>query len=104
MGTYIPEMIRTKCFELNEVQFVKVPNDSHTALALQTALELGVEAVYIIGYDGYQENAITQQERALSDENEYLFGEFASYFNGSLSSLTPTRYQNIELKSIYALI
>jgi 4-hydroxy 2-oxovalerate aldolase len=103
MGTYIPNKIRNKSFELKSIDFTGKFTDSHTALALQTALSLQAEKVYMIGYDGYQEGMISTKERDLTDENEYLFQVFNEKIS-PLVSLTPTAYKKLQFDSIYALI
>lgn len=104
MGTYVPGPVREQCFELENVEFTNKIADSHTALALQAALNLGAQEVFVAGYDGYQESAITQIERALVEENEYLFKAFAEYTKRDLLSLTPTRYESLAMKSVYSLV
>ncbi|MEJ2883529.1 aldolase catalytic domain-containing protein [Pedobacter sp. GR22-6] len=104
MGTYIPAPVKDKSFELESVKFPSKAPDSHTVLALQAAADLGVENIYVVGYDGYQETAITQIERMLVDENEYAFKSFSEYYQKDLISLTPTRYENLSIGSIYSLI
>ncbi|MBT1688332.1 aldolase catalytic domain-containing protein [Dawidia soli] len=104
MGTYIPEAIQGKSFELASVDFTDRLRDSHTALALQTALALGVQEVLLVGYDGYQEKTITQLEKGLSDENEFLFNTFTAYGKCTLRSLTPTNYANLPVVSVYAYL
>lgn len=101
MGTYIPSSVRSDTFELPSIDFTKKLNDTHTALALQTAVNLGAEKVFVVGYDGYQSATLSQMERALSEENEYLFTAFKQYFNIALSAVTPTNYKSIPADSIY---
>lgn len=102
MGTYIPPTIKNKSYELAEIGFTEKLKDSHTVLALQTALELGVTNFYLIGYDGYQDSTITQLEKSLSEENESTFRIFKNKTGISLKSLTPTNYLALEVKSVYS--
>jgi 4-hydroxy 2-oxovalerate aldolase len=104
MGTYVPLTAENKTYQLEEISFTNKFKDSHTTLALQTSLNLGVQKIYIVGYDGYIDQDITQKERDLTDENEFLFKEFHTITNINLISLTTTRYKNIEQSSIYNLI
>lgn len=104
MGTYVPSAIMDKSFELESISFTDKLKDSHTALALQTALTLGAEEICLVGYDGYQQKAITQMERTLSDENESLFSAFQKHTNMSLRSLTPTGYKSIPVVSVYSYL
>ena len=104
MGTYIPGPVKDKCFELKHVEFTDKLTDSHTVLALQAAADLGAKQIFIVGYDGYQEASITQIERTLVEENESSFKSFADHFGVNLISLTPTRYENLIVESIYSMI
>ena len=104
MGTYVPAAISNKSFELEKIAFTDRLQDSHTALALQTALVLGAQEIHLVGYDGYQENTITQLEKNLSDENEFLIEAFKKSQGPSLHSLTPTNYKNLPVSSVYSYL
>ncbi|SIR10479.1 aldolase catalytic domain-containing protein [Pontibacter lucknowensis] len=104
MGTYIPEAVVENSFELERIEFSNRLNDTHTALALQAALELGDENVFIAGYDGYIQASISQKEKSLTDENEFLFSSFAQHTGKPLVSLTPTNYKSVAVKSVYSLL
>jgi 4-hydroxy 2-oxovalerate aldolase len=101
MGTYIPEKLKNVAFELKAVTFTDKYHDSHTVLALQTALELKAETIFLVGYDGYPKNTITQKEQALINENEYSFRMVDKLVH--LKSILPSEYQ-IEVTSVYAHI
>ncbi|GAB2643007.1 aldolase catalytic domain-containing protein [Emticicia sediminis] len=103
MGTYVPTSIKDKSFELSSVDFTEKYQDSHTALALQTAIFLKANKVFVAGYDGYFEEAISTKERDLTDENESLFQLFNDKVS-QLVSLTPSVYKNLKNDSIYSLI
>lgn len=103
MGTYIPSKLEEKAFELKKVDFTDKLTDTHTALALQTARELGISQVYLVGYDGYSGAAIGQREQELLRENEYLFAR-AEAAGLTLTSLTATNYKNLEEDSIFAYL
>jgi 4-hydroxy 2-oxovalerate aldolase len=102
MGTYIPQQVRSISYELNKIEFTDRLLDSHTVLALQTALSLGAIEIFLAGYDGYQHDMITQLEKTLSEENEYTFDRFQKETTVKISSITPTAYQNIPVQSVYA--
>ena len=102
MGTYVPAIIKEKTFELENVNLTDKYKDSHTALALQTALILEAQKMYIVGYDGYMNEVVTQKERELTTENNYLFNLISSKLE--LLSLTPTNYKDIKTQSIYAFL
>lgn len=104
MGTYIPAAVEKSSYELDAIEFTDKLRDSHTALALQTAIQLGAQSIYMVGYDGYQENTITQLEKTLSDENEYLFSVFRKQCPIALTSVTPTNYRSMDIKSVYSFL
>ena len=103
MGTYVPASVREKSFELASVDFTDKFKDSHTALALQTAIALKATNVFVAGYDGYQDVIMTQKERDLTDENEYLFSLFTDQVAG-ITSLTPSVYKKLKFNSVYSFI
>jgi 4-hydroxy 2-oxovalerate aldolase len=103
MGTYIPNAVKDKTFELSEIGFTNLFNDSHTTLALQTAIQLGAQKIFVAGYDGYQDFQMTTKERDLTMENEYLFQEYTNQY-GELTTLTPSVYKKLNYNSVYALI
>ncbi|NJN27806.1 MAG: hypothetical protein HC819_18470 [Cyclobacteriaceae bacterium] len=100
MGTYIPERIIDKCFELREMTFTKSLVDTHTAIAIQTAIDLKASRIYLVGYDGYYDN-VSMVERELSAENEELFRKATKTI--SICSLFPTAY-DVDVKSLYSLL
>lgn len=104
MGTYVPAKIHDQCFELENISFTDKLTDSHSVLALQIALELNAEQIYVVGFDGYQEASISQLERTLVDENEALFTAFQDASKFELISLTPTKYKALRSGSVYSFI
>lgn len=102
MGTYVPESVKLNTFELERIDFVKEKYDSHTAIALQTAINLGAVNVYLVGYDGYSNGAAAKKDQELFLENTYLFDSVKSKLK--LTSLLPTEYKVIEIRSIYDLL
>ena len=104
MGTYIPQQLIDKSFELKEVTFSPLYQDSHTALALQTAIELSVKNIYIAGYDGY-DGLINENERILTSENEYLLSQIVSKRPDiEVATITATKYQGVKNLSVYGLL
>lgn len=100
MGTYIPQNLIDKSFELKDVTFTSKFQDSHTSIALQTAIELGAEKVYVIGYDGYSNNEVKTKEHELFIENEFLFSKFKTT-GKEIISLTSTKYEELTINSIF---
>lgn len=104
MGTYVPESLNQKAFELKQISFTDIVKDAHTVLALQTCIDLGIEHIYFTGYDGYMEGNVSQLEKSLSDENESILSDFKIKQKIKLKSLTPTKYKELELTSVYQFI
>jgi 4-hydroxy 2-oxovalerate aldolase len=103
MGTYVPELLANRSFELSEINFTDTYIDSCSAIALQLSLGIQPKIVYVVGYDGYSDAQIGQKEQELFLENEYLF-EKTKPFDLKLISLTPTSYAGLEHHSIFSLI
>ncbi len=99
MGTYIPSQVEDRTYELTEMAFTDKLKDTHTALAIQTALDLGAGSIYAVGYDGYSTGTMNQMERELYKENEYLFEKASPVI--SIQSLFPTAY-SLPVKSIFS--
>lgn len=104
MGTYIPEMLNDCSYELEAINFTDRFDDSHTAIALQTALELGASKIFLTGYDGYSGDTIGKKEQELFLENEYLFEKFKKEHSVPLISITASLYANLEKDSVYSKI
>lgn len=100
MGTYIPDALKSNSFQLSENSFANQFLDSHTAIALQSIIELKSDQIYIVGYDGYQSVYIDEKAKDLLEENQYLFKEFQKKGFNKLISLTPTAYE-LNQNSIY---
>ncbi len=103
MGTYVPDKVACDTFEIKQVNFTKMLDDSHTSLALQACVDLGAIDVFVIGYDGYSEGNSGVKEQELFMENEQLFND-AHAFGLNLHTITPSRYKNLSVDSIYARI
>jgi 4-hydroxy 2-oxovalerate aldolase len=103
MGTYIPKMLEKNAFELTDITFSDLYPDAHTSIALQTVLELGVDKVFLTGYDGYSSDRMTERKQELFRENEYLFAN-AKASGLSLYSITPTKYSGLEEASVYSML
>lgn len=104
MGTYVPPQLKKQSFELEGITFTDLVKDSHTVLALQVAIEAGVERIALVGYDGYGATNITGLERSLELENERLFADFKEATAISMVSLLPSFYQTPSIDSVYASI
>ena len=103
MGTFVPEIILNQTYELSKIDFTNVVKDSHLAIALQTALELDVKDIYLVGFDGYLDGNIQPKDRELFIENNNLFKD-ALKVNLNICSITPSLYKSIPQTSIYKLL
>ncbi len=103
MGTYIPKNLEDVAYQLKEITFIDKFHESVTALAIETALHLGVSEFYFAGYDGYHGD-IQQQELELFNENEYIFKQLKKSTGHKPISITPTLYTELEHQSVFALI
>jgi 4-hydroxy 2-oxovalerate aldolase len=101
MGTFVPNEVENRSFELKNIDYTSNIKDSHTALALQICIDLGVKEVMIIGYDGYSDGKVGTKEQELLAENEMLF-ESAQAYGLKLTSLSQTKYKSIQTDSIYS--
>lgn len=101
MGTYIPEELKSKTFELEKSIYTDKYNDSHFALALQTSIQLDCDEVYLVGFDGYVDN-VSSTEFDLAAENNYLLEKFKKT-SINIVSLTDTNY-NINVETVFKFI
>ena len=102
MGTYVPSSVKTNTYELEEVEFTNLVEDSHTAIAIQTALNLGGSKIYLAGYDGYSGLSIAKKDQELFLENSKLFIDVSLRLD--LTFIVPSNYNNILSESVYSLI
>lgn len=103
MGTYIPKSLEKVAYQLNEISFTDKFKESVTSLAIEAALKMHVENIYIVGYDGYPGD-ITSQELELFNENEYIFKKLKEVSGLKPISITPTSYAELSHQSVFALI
>ncbi|MDB4414895.1 aldolase catalytic domain-containing protein [bacterium] len=96
MGSIVPSEIKNKTFELNEILFTQ-HHDSPLSISLQVCLELGVEEISVVGFDGYLSSELS--EVTLGNETQKIITQFTQ--NQSISSYTPTLYNGLIGKSIY---
>ncbi len=101
MGTEVPAYATHETYELEKISFTSDYEDSCTTVALQTAIELTPENIYIVGYDGYRGQVLSDKEMELSNENRTLFSQFEKFTDKQLISLTPSLYRSLHVKSIY---
>lgn len=103
MGTEVPAYAKESTFELQEIGFANHYSDSCTTLALSLALSMRTSNVYVVGYDGYKGEVLSEKEMDLSNENRFLFETFQREYSDrvNLISLTPSLYKSLKVESIY---
>lgn len=104
MGTEVPEFASKNTYELKSVDFIDGYFDSCTAIALQTAMTLSSGEIYVVGYDGYPGNILSEKEMVLTNENKSIFEAFKTQTGDRLKSLTPSLYKELEVNSVYQYI
>lgn len=103
MGTFIPIGFERNIFELSNSETLKNSGISHCSISIETSKNLGINTIFMIGFDGYQETEINSKEVELFRENDEIFKKYRD--SGIiLTSITPTSYKNITVGSIYSLI
>lgn len=104
MGTEVPDYAAKHTLELGSVDFTTEFKDSVTTIALQTALHLATGDIFVVGYDGYPGNVLSEKEVALTYENKTIFQAFKEAKGEQLKSLTPSLYKDLEIVSVYQYI
>ncbi len=104
LGTDVPEYAQESTYELPSIDFTQQYLDSCTTLAIQTALDICKNNIYVVGYDGYPGSVLSEKEMDLSNENKTLIRNFEVFTGKKLISLTPTLYPELDVKSVYQYI
>jgi 4-hydroxy 2-oxovalerate aldolase len=104
MGTEVPNFLCQETYELQNIEFTEEYHDSCTTVALQAAAYFYNGNIFMVGYDGYKENILSEKEVSLIHENRSLFSNFKSFYKHSLVSLTPSLYKELDVKSVYQYI
>lgn len=102
MGTYLPKSLEEMSYQLQSIDFTDCYKESVTALAIQIALNMKVNAIYFVGYDGYPGN-MSCNEIDLFNENAYLFRQL-SKMRIKFFSLTASEYKVLPVQSVYGLL
>lgn len=103
MGTTIPLNIEEVSKELESITFTNVTSDSPLALAIQTAIDLGVKEIYLVGFDGYDVN-INQNQFVIAHENQQVIDAAVSIEGVTVKTFSPTKYKNLDIISVYSLL
>lgn len=104
MGTEVPGYAEANTVELESVDFTDQFKDSVTTIALQLAMNLTDGEIFVIGYDGYPGNVLSEKEVSLTNENKTIFNAFQKAKGVQLKSLTPSLYKDLEVVSVYQYI
>ncbi len=102
-GTFIPRAVVENTFQLDEIKFTEIKEDSHLALAIQIALKLEVDTIYFVGYDGYSQNQIAAKDLRFFKENSKIFNDLRKEAV-QFCSLTPTLYDVLPKSSVFKYI
>ena len=89
---------------LTSVDFIDQFKDSVTTIALQLAINLTDGDIFVIGYDGYPGNVLSEKEVALTNENKTIFEAYQQTKGQQLKSLTPSLYKDLNVVSVYQYI
>ena len=103
MGTSIPEVIKKVSKELEAITFTSLDTESPMALATQVAIDLGVEQIYYIGFDGY-DLSLNQNQFVMARENQIIIDDIIKKKGVKVEFLTPTKYKNVVVSSVYSLL
>ena len=104
MGTEVPAYAKKSTVELTSVDFIDQFKDSVTTIALQLAINLTDGDIFVIGYDGYPGNVLSEKEVALTNENKTIFEAYQQTKGQQLKSLTPSLYKDLNVVSVYQYI
>lgn len=103
MGTIIPEEIKSISKELKAINFTSVVSESPLAIALQIAIDIGVNEVLLVGFDGY-DTTFNQAQHLIAQENQNFLNDAIKNDKLKITSLTPTKYERVEVQSLFSLI
>lgn len=103
MGTTIPNSIMKVSKELERITFTNLDTESPMAIATQVAIDLGVKHLYYIGFDGY-DLGLNQNQFVMARENQIILDDVLNTEGIKIEFLTPTKYKNVNVSSIYSLI
>lgn len=101
MGTDVPNFAKSCTYELEKISFVSSYHDSCTTIALQIGSILADGNLFLVGYDGYPGNILSEKEMDLSRENRIIFEAYKHSLDKQLISLTPSLYKELTVKSVY---
>ena len=104
LGTDVPDYAEKTSFEIASIDFTNCFEDSCTALAIQTAINICKGNIYVVGYDGYPGSILSEKEVTLSNETKTLFRDYEKYKGTKMKSLTSSIYPVLEVESIYQFI
>ena len=104
LGTDVPDYAEKTTFEISSIDFTNGFEDSCTALAIQTAINISEGNIYVVGYDGYPGSILSEKEVTLSNETKTLFRDYEKSTGTKMKSLTSSLYPELEVESIYQFI
>lgn len=102
MGTDVPAFASKCTYELADVGLIGKYSDSCTTIAVELAHSLTGGNIYVVGYDGYRGETLTEKELTLNNENREIFSLYMGNTGHHLISLLPTVYEELEVESMYS--
>ncbi|MFX1702581.1 4-hydroxy 2-oxovalerate aldolase [Chitinophaga ginsengisegetis] len=109
MGTYVPEDVVKNSFELQKITFIDKHHDSPLTVSIQTAIDMGIDELYFVGFDGYRsgsgiDDIINATQYELAQENQYIFDRALALNLKAVQALTPTKYKGLSQSSIFSYL
>ncbi|MEP4535154.1 MAG: aldolase catalytic domain-containing protein [Cyclobacteriaceae bacterium] len=98
---YVPPQLKSKTYQLNEIDITEKYLDSPLAISLTFAYKKGFESIFLIGFDGYSGSSLSRVEIELANENQWILDRIPNDLKETIVSLTPTNYKNVKVESIY---
>lgn len=89
---------RVEYEELDSISFIENSSDSPLSIALQITLELKIDKINLVGFDGFK-NFYNYKDSLVFKETQEVITKFSNH--KKLNSLTPSLYKDIIQKSIY---
>lgn len=103
MGTVTTKKINSISRELEKITFTNISSDSPLVIAIQTAIDLNVKNMYFLGFDGY-DVSLDKNQFVLANENQCVIDDLLNNCDVEVTSITPTKYKNIPVKSLYSYL
>ena len=101
MGTYVPKRFEDKSSELSDNHQYVDYGDAPLAMALAVVEQCKPQNIYVCGFDGYAK--ADESDLEIHSETQAIF-DIGKKLGLTITSLTPTLYNNLTHSSVYALL